>query len=253
VAEGSKPKPPKGGRRGGKVIPHYALDDALEWSDKLVSKTYTSPQPLDLIKASVVGAKSGAGDIRVSALRQYGLLTGQSTALDATPLARQLKTAAEDEKRALIKQAALRPEVFKGLFETFHGDSIPIGKLRQRAAELGVHPDTAAKCAEIYVNTLAFVGLVERIGDDVRHVDAAGVEVGNEATEDQEAPDLEVDGPSGPGETGAAELSQRQDAGVPPPRGRGVATVQVTIAVDSTMDTEKLEKQLELLKRYGAL
>src|SRR5688572_28985133 len=126
MPEDTKKSRPKGGRRGGKIIPHYGLEDALVWSDKLVSKTYNSPQPLDLIKASVVEAKSAVGDIRVSALRQYGLLSGTSAALTATPLAHQIKSAPVDEQKRLIKQAALRPEIFRGLFTTFHGDTVPI-------------------------------------------------------------------------------------------------------------------------------
>lgn len=251
MAEDEKKRPPKGGRRGGKIIPHYTLEDALAWSDKLVSKTYNSPQPLDLIKASVVESKSGVGDIKVSALRQYGLLSGTSAALTATPLAQQIKSAPSDEQKGLIKQAALRPEVFSGLFTTFHGDSVPIGKLRQRAAELGVHPDTAPKCAEVYASTLAFAGLVERDGDNVKHLDA-DTAISPSTDIDAAVSDSAAEAER-PGD-GAREQEEIvvDNASTAPVR-RGAAAVQVNINLDSSLDTDKLEKQLALLRRYGAL
>lgn len=249
MSDDEKKKLPKGGRRGGKVIPHYALEEALAWSEKLVSKTHTAAQPLDLIKSSVVEAKSGTGDIRASALRQYGLLSGPSTALNATPLARQIKSAPSDEQRELTKQAALRPEVFNGLFKTFHGDTVPIGKLRQRAAELGVHPDTAAKCAEVYASTLIFAGLAERDGENIKHLEAQAV------TDGEPGDAIANRGTDADAAEDAGQAREQGDAvvSVTAPVRRGAAAVQVNINLDSTLDTDKLEKQLALLRRFGAL
>ncbi len=36
-----KPKPPKGGRKGGTLFPKLNLKQALEYAEKLVSKTHT--------------------------------------------------------------------------------------------------------------------------------------------------------------------------------------------------------------------
>lgn len=249
----TKRSPPKvrGVKRGGKRIPRYGLEDALAWSDKLVSKTYNSAQPLDLIKASVVEAKSGVGDVKVSALRQYGLLEGNSAGLTATPLAREIKSAAPEARQELIRRAALRPEAFKALYETFQGDDVTMARLRQRAAEIGVHPDTAEECAELYSKTIVFAGLATRDGDEIRHAEASAA---SSTAEDLEQ--LEDESAEDGGDRGDGGANQRAEPDPEPLRSnprRGAATVQVNINVDSSLDTEKLEKQLDLLRRYGAL
>lgn len=48
LADATK-KPPKGGRRGGTTFPRVGLKKALEYSQKLVRKTHTGPQPEDAI------------------------------------------------------------------------------------------------------------------------------------------------------------------------------------------------------------
>lgn len=239
---------PKGGRKGGRRFPQYPLKDAVKWAEKLVSKTHGGPQPDDLIKAGVVEAKSGVGDMRISALKQFDLMDGTSKGYSATDLAKELRSAPDEEKRPLYVRAALKPEVFKAIYETYQGDSVSAAKLKQRAADLQVHPDASAKCVDVYVETMEFAGLVTRNGDTLVHV--AKGEVSS----------------SDPIETGTEEnIGEVQDttekydvedqvhnAGGTSTR-RGVATVQVNINLDSTLDTEKLQKQLELLRRYGAL
>jgi hypothetical protein len=162
-------KMPKGGRKGGRRFPQYSLSDAVKWADKLVSKTYGGPQAEDLIKAAVVEAKSGAGDIRISALKQFDLMDGTSKGYSATPLAKEIRAAPEEEKRALYVRAALNADVFQAIYETYQGDSVPLAKLKQRAADLQVHPDATSKCIEVYVETMEFAGLLTRNGDLLVH------------------------------------------------------------------------------------
>jgi hypothetical protein len=241
-ADGKKTLP-KGGRKGGKVFPQYPLEDAVKWAAKLVSKTYAGPQTVDVIRASVIEAKSGVANMRISALRQYDLLQGESAAISSTDLAKRIKSAPPEEQAPLLKQAALAPDIFRRLFDTFHGDPISIAKVKQRASELGVHPDSAAKCAEIYSETAVFAGIARREGDTLvhEHVSALGEPASEESVE------LEMT------ETEKEPMHEQEEQEMAPTRRRPQAAVQVTIAVDSSLDTDKLEKQLQLLKRFGAL
>lgn len=133
---------PKGGRKGGSVFPRVALNDAIKYARKLVSKTHTSAQPKDVILSGVVGAKTGTGDVRMSALKQYGFLKGDTKSnFFADELAKKIAAAPPEELVPLYRQAMLKPTVFKKLFDTFHGDTISKAKLKQRAADLKVHPD----------------------------------------------------------------------------------------------------------------
>lgn len=243
-------KMPKGGRKGGRRFPQYPLNDAVKWADKLVSKTHGGPQPADLIKAGVVEAKSGAGDVRISALKQFDLMEGTSKGYAATALAKELRSAPEDEKSSLYARAALKPEVFAAIYETYHGDSVPLAKLKQRAGDLQVHPDAAAKCVDVYVETMEFACLVSRDGDSIVHaakgattpLDRGEAHDEGESTEDSYERSQDDQHPA----------DVQQDSGATGTR-RGVATVQVNINLDSSLDTDKLQKQLELLRRYGAL
>ena len=127
--------------------------------------------------------------------------------------------------------------------------------MKQRASELGVHPDSTAKCAQIYAESVVYSGLAVRDGDTLAHEHISSIA-------EAAAPD-EGDGTeANPNESGAGigleeqQKQQEQEEELEQavqPRSNSRAAVQVTINVDSSLDTEKLEKQLELLKRFGAI
>lgn len=250
MSEGDKKelgKAPKGRKKGGKRFPQCSLKDAVKWADKLVSKTHGGPQADDLIRASVIEAKSTLGNVRISALKQFDLMEGDSKGYSATQLAKDIRSAPQDEKFELYRRAALKPDIFNGIYTTYHGDSVSYAKLTKRAAELQVHPESTGKCVDVYIETMEFAGLLSREGDLLTHV---GKEIAEPSVQDQiEAEEAVVD---------YDDVSiSRNDVGAheeaPGLTRRGVATVQVNINLDSSLDTEKLQKQLELLRRYGAL
>lgn len=263
---------PKGGRKGGTVFPRVALSDAIGYARKLVSKTHVSPQPKELILSGVVGAKTGIGDVRMSALKQYGFLKGDTKShFSADELAKRIAAAPSEELILLYRQAILKPAVFKKLFDTFHGDTVSKAKLKQRAADLKVHPDETARCVELYASGMMTAGLVEVDGDQIKHlassdvttVSTANVEGevkpettgdGSEGDEAQEAPQTDIQDAS----TVANGADDRETVGearklssIDQSRPRAVFNVNVTL--DSSLDIEKLQKQLELLKRFGAI
>lgn len=74
----TKKKPPKGGRKGGTTFPRLALQQALEYAKKLVSRTAISAQPEATVLAGIFGNSGPEGKVRLSALKQFGLLEGTS-------------------------------------------------------------------------------------------------------------------------------------------------------------------------------
>jgi hypothetical protein len=111
-------KMPRGGRKGGTSFPRITLEDAVEYARKLVSKTHVSAQPRDVIYSGVVGTKAGLGDVRISALRQYGFLGGDNkTNYYADELAKKINSAPPEELTRLYREAALKPTVFKKLLK----------------------------------------------------------------------------------------------------------------------------------------
>lgn len=254
---------PKGGRKGGSIFPRVTLVDALKYSKKLVTKTHVARISQDVVYSGVVGARSGLGAVRTSALKQYGLIEGDAKKdFSASTLARKIASAPDDEVVELYRDCALRPNVFKKISETFHGDAVSRAKLKQRASELKVHPDESEACVDVYLATMQLAGLVLAEGELFRHLTAqdlgatnfAGVEDG-ESPEDNKAEDAEISaenelagGDDALEEEEIAVQERKATRGSSP---RAVFTVNVQL--DASLDTEKLEKQLALLKKYGAL
>lgn len=263
---------PKGGRKGGSIFPRVALTDAISYARKLVSKTHTAPQPRDVILSGVIGAKGGIGAVRMSALKQYGFLKGDAkTSFSADELAKRISAAPPDELVALYRQAILRPTIFKKLFDTFHGDTVSRAKLKQRAADLKVHPDETATCIDLYVAGMTTAALVAVEGDQIKHLASSNVSqssaAGAEADADAEAADEQVSGDDSNGDEGTmgSDLStpangssdKVKTANPSLPNGAAQsgprAVFNVNVTLDSSLDIEKLQKQLELLKRFGAI
>lgn len=259
---------PKGGRKGGSTFPRIVLTDAIGYAHKLVSKTHTSAQPRDIILSGVIGNKSAIGEIRMSALKQYGFLKGDvKSNFSADDLAKKIAAAPPEELVPLYRKAMLKPTVFKKLFDTYHGDTVSKAKLKQRAAALKVHPDETAACVDIYVSGMTTAGLVAVEGDQVKHlassdVVAAGAvsaaaEMESETTEEEsrgeDSTETSDSGNEGAGVAvnGANDVKAQSLTGIGQSGPRAVFNVNVTL--DSSLDIEKLQKQLEVLKRFGAI
>lgn len=274
TAEKTSRQMPKGGRKGGTIFPRVPLKDAIGYAKKLVSKTHTSAQPMDVILSGVLGSKNATGKVRMSAIKQYGFLKGDTKSnFTADELAKQITAAPQDEVIQLYRQAVLKPAVFKKLFDTFHGDMVTKAKLKQRAADLKVHPDETEACVELYVSGMVTAGLVTVDGDRVTHL--ASSELSTSTTDlaldeaNLDAPDelLSDDASEENGDNqdygntdSAADEGNGADTNVIPLRRAKSETQQgpravfnVNVTLDSSMDIEKLQKQLELLKRFGAI
>jgi hypothetical protein len=240
---------PRGGRKGGTLFPKVDLKQSIEYAKKLVSKTHTAPQPEDIVLVGVFNNKGGIGQVRVSALKQFALLEGDPKGYSASALAKSIVSAPEGELTPLLRDACLKPKLFKTIYETFVGDKVSKAKIRQQALNQEVHPDSSDECVEKFISSLVFAKLAEVEGDNVtilKNVDQTGFESTAAAEqitlEDENLRNEELS--DNPGSASSEGFAQPM---------RGPSGVQITISLDSTMDTEKLEKQLKLLKRYGAL
>jgi hypothetical protein len=251
VGSSKRNAPPR--RKGGTRYPKHSLDQVLPWAQKLVSKTHLSPITQDVLFAGVIGATSSTGEIKASSLKQFGLLEGRSNAYTATDLAKAINRSPEDELGPHLKDAALSPIIFKQLYETFHGDSVAISKIRQRAIELKVHPDLASECVAKYAATLSMAKLGVSDGSSFAHIERGATDASLPHRHElaPENPDLtNEDEPTddASSEETAPTSDISQDDRIAPR-----AVFQVNVNLDASLDTEKLERQLKLLKQYGAI
>lgn len=260
-----------GKRKGGTRFPRETLETAAGFAAKLASKTHVSAQPADIIYPGVFNSKVGAStaEIRASALKQFGLMSGTTAAYSATPLAKQLAVAEGAERTRLLRIACLKPAVFAALFKTYHGDRASFANLRQRAGAENVHSEEVGKCVDLFADSAVFASLATRDGDGLRLISELDLEAGDAvkpaAPPTGEAPDEQVEDELGGSDLGAVtdvvtpsgQSSQTSTAQPNPSaqiaHGSARSVVQVRFTLDSSFETEKLAKQLELLKQYGVI
>lgn len=249
-------KPPKGGRKGGTVFPKIDLRQAHDYAKKLVSKTHSGPQPDTIILPGVFNNAGAEGKVRASALKQFSLLEGKPTAYKATQLARDIVSSPPEELSPLLKKVCLAPKLFKTLFDTFQNDKVTISKVRQQAINLDVHPDTGDECVKIFVDSLQYAGLAkvdQNNRDNIIVSKLTQVTSSSSKDSDTETPtETEIiqtnksnikEGETGESSSDSEQFNRRFRS----------PSFQVSINIDPSMDPEKLEKLLKLLKQYGAI
>lgn len=250
--KGSRPE--GAGRKGGTRFPQEDLSRAVGYAKKLVSKTHSGPQPENNILLSVFNNKGPAGKVRVSVLKQYGLMKGTSKAYEATQLARDITVAPPDELSPLLHKAFMQAPVFKSLFESFQNDTTSLAKLQRQASVQKVHVDSLSKCVDVFVKSLVFAGLGSNNADQVTLKPSALAPTSGD-------PDIDDKDKSDDGaDTLKPNAKQEEERDAESPsrtKLKGMTNqssdVRVNITIDPTMDPEKLEKHLSVLKKYGVI
>lgn len=121
-----------------------------------------------------------------------------------------------------------------------------------------VHIDSAEECVKLFTESLVFAGLGKLEGDQLKlafktangdmsaesHAKETNLASDTQGSEgDSRAEETQKPG----AEPTAAPLGE---SGVPTIRSKSIP-IQVTLSIDPTMDPEKLEKHLRLLRAYG--
>jgi hypothetical protein len=155
------------GRKGGTVFPPISLEQALPYADKLVSKTQIGPQPEIMVLADVFGSTGPTGQVRASALKQFGLLKADRKAYEATELAKAIVSAPREETGPLLRSAFLNSKLFSDIFDIFHGDTVSRTRIKQRSLALMVLPELADECVSVFLKSAETAGLCTVNGDKI--------------------------------------------------------------------------------------
>jgi hypothetical protein len=255
MSETEKKKMPKGGAKGGTRFPRLDLKKAVEYAKKLVSKTHTGGQTKEIIFPGVFNTShSGNGGVRLSALKQYGLSEEVEGLVKATEFAREIAASPDDELSPLLQRACLSPKVFHDIYETYQGDSINLSKIKQFAIKADVHLDTADDFTQVISQSLVYCGLAQLNGDEISiQSKESKIADGGEEAENLEGVDnLEAENDV-PQEDTLSKMPAGSTQNKTIVKRTPASTVQVSINLDSTMDADKLDKMLRLLKSYGAI
>ncbi|MBS1841396.1 MAG: hypothetical protein JST77_11170 [Acidobacteria bacterium] len=257
-------KPPKGGRVGGTIFPRVPLDDALKFAETLARKTLGGPQPIETVLVSVFNNKGPEGQVRASALKQFGLLDGTAKegGYVATSLAREIDAAVPEERPAMWRRAFLTSKIFAQIYDALQGDTVTKARVRQIAMTNGVHGSNADLCVDLFIEGAIKAGLATS-GPDDKYVIAASTGIAQPPS----ASESDESGTRGESETlttaatptPAVATPVSSKPSPPPPRLTAdgptatKAGAQLQLHVDSSSDPDKLRKQLELLREFGMI
>jgi len=237
-------------RREESIRPRYR---SIPWYRRQ-DDTNIGPQPEDEILPSVFGTSGSDGKIRASALKQFGLMEGNAKAYQASQLAKDIDASLAEERPALLQRAVLASKVFEKLFDTFHGDTMSKAQIAKRAREVGVHPESADECAQLFIDFAVTAALGTLSGEDISLINTRSMgKTSADSLAEEGAEELEENAADTERqETEATEVEDlKNHQGGQPIAPKGAVTVN--LAVDSSSDPDKLEKQLKLLKQYGLL
>jgi hypothetical protein len=233
-----RPKP-----KGGTRFPQQALGELVEYVDSLARKTRQHDISLAQLNVSVFGLSEGSksGKVQFSSMKQFGLVEGKYEALRASPLAQAIAGSQGDGGVRFLRTAFANVKTFADTFRTFAGDETEIAKIESYAeAPLGVHPDKASLFARNFAKSAEACGLATVAADRVTLEQSLDLSVGEQATPGGETQDDLADD----------ALDDRSGLTMATSPGSGHS---IAIQVDSSMDPEKLEKHLRILRRYGLI
>lgn len=247
---------PKGGSKGGTRFPRETLSKAHEYAKKLVSKTHTGAQPATVILPGVFGTAGPAGQVRASALKQYALLEGTPKSYSASDLAKQLNGSTPEDLGGYLKDVFLKPKLFKTLFDTFCNDNTTRAKIRQQASNLKVHPDSLDECVQVFVESAIYAGLASESGDSIEFHAAPVPSISNSNTDaDEDSNEIPSDNITLADENERDDSDENNDEtnSSNPQNKQMQQKSNIDIKIDPSMDPEKLDKLLAVLKKYGQI
>lgn len=252
-------KTPKGGSKGGTRFPRLSLNKAVEYGKKLVSKTHTGAQPAKIILPGVFGTAGPNGQVRASALKQYGLLEGSPKAYEASKLAVNINGSTPEDLPNFLKETFLTPKLFKTLFDTFCNDTVTRARIRQQASNLKVHPDSLEECVAIFTESAISAGLAKEDGDSIIFHATPTLESSDTDKEEDQPDDLPIDPPDDP-ESSTPDVADNDTKNdMDPDQETHInldsqkTRANLEIKIDPSMDPEKLDKLLGVLKKYGQI
>lgn len=248
----------KRGKKGGTSFPRYSLAHLNQFLNDLASKTHTASITISQLNAGIfkVGANSPLGKVKCSALKQFGLLEGDYTKFKATELCSNITMSDGEEQKKLFEKAFCNVSVFTNALNTYQNSKIEKTKIAQYSVStLKVHPDMKDEFVKILVYSAEMAGLCTIDGNTINFTNISQEVIPpiNEQLHDEniEGKDTnakiiveESDMNDGESNGSFSQANKKQGH---------VSNINVNIDVDPSMDPEKLEKLLKLLKNYGAI
>jgi len=249
----------KRGKKGGTRFPRYSLKHLVGLLDSFLGKTHTSTVTIEQLSAGVfnMGATSPHGKTKFSALKQFGLAVGDYKKIDSTDLCSDIAMNDGEIRIAKLQTALMKVKPFADALMTFQNSTVEKTKIGQYAvSNLKVHPDLRDDFIKMFVESCEEANLCKIDGQSVSFEQNPDLNINLE----EEIVDIENNTENQQTENTFAEQDNNSDkpkeqesTQTYSTKKQGNSNINVNIDVDPSMDPEKLEKLLKLLKGYGAI
>lgn len=247
----------KRGKKGGTQFPRYSLEHLHPLLKSLASKTHTNTITIEQLNAGVfgVGANSPVGKVKSSALKQFGLITGDYKKIKSSELTSRITMSDGDELKKNLQEAFGKVSVFVNALNTFQNSKIEKSRIGQYAVStLKVHPDMMEDFTTVLIESAKIAGLCTLEGTTVTFASlSASVKAQNQDTQTDENIESEDNSSENEQESTGNDTNDNSQKTASSKKTGQVSNINVNIDVDPSMDPEKLEKLLKLLKNYGAI
>lgn len=244
-----KARKSKGGKKGGTQFPRYSLKNLVPYLKPLISKTHSATINIEQLNAGVfhIGAKSLAGKVKASALKQFGLIEGDYQKYSSTELASSIAISENGDQKKHLQAAFDRVKLFVNVYNTFQNSKVEKGKIAQYAVStLKVHPDFKDEFVKVLIESAEVSEIAKVDGANVLFERARFIENVHESDDEVDTEDED--------DLDSSEEQGDSDEPIKNIKKRGsMSNISINIDVNASMDPEKLEKLLKLLKGYGAL
>lgn len=262
------------GRKGGTRFPNYNLKQLLPNLKELTGKTHTKPITIQQLNAGVFKTKANSipGKIRFSSLKQFQLAEGEYAAISASPLSTSIVLADGENKIQYLREAVFNVTPFKNTFETFQDSTVNKSRIKEYAvSSLRVHLESADKFVDAFLESAEVAKLCTNKGEEATFISTKQLEAKspkvdpnpsvNQESEtndefEDETPDESIEEND---ESDIEDENLRKDNSNDNINDSAKTTKvsrtspSIGIQVDSTLDPDKLAKQLKLLRKYGLI
>jgi hypothetical protein len=248
----------KRGKKGGTSFPRYSLAHLNQFLSEFASKTHTSTINISQLNAGVfkLGANSPKGKIKSSALKQFGLLEGDYKKAKASELCSNITMSDGETQKKYFQEAFCKVSVFTNALNTFKDSKIEKTKIAQYAVStLKVHPDMKDEFVKILLESAEIAGICKIDGNQVHFTNLLHPIQSEDKDQnlDEDKDNTEEKNTNSESEIGGLENPEGNLKQPVIKRTGHASNINVNIDVDPSMDPEKLEKLLKLLKNYGAI
>ncbi len=229
-------------------FPAHSLETTLRVAQAIQDSNNGKPMNRVLL-ANAIQKKPASSDFKalLSSSLKYGLTVGteKSEVISLEPIGNSATRPRDTTERvSSLKQAALQPELLQRIYEHYNNGKLPQGEffLNVLERDFGVPRERCQECSDLVVSNGEFVGFIRDVQGSPYVIMEGVAPVHEEASEDEDEPDVEDP---------ASSNGASQTAALPPPSADEATPKERFIFVAHGKNKKPLEQLEKVLKSFG--